>query len=134
MSAYAVKPLDEATWPDVARLAERHHGVRGGCTAEGYPEDAAGRSVSGSFLHDGTLALFDPHGSWRACGSSARTAGLSPPKCSHVHGRVGDVAAPVEGRGPAVEVAFCSAACPTSGGARSPRPTSQPSGAPGRPN
>jgi hypothetical protein len=61
---FAVRPLDELTWPDFARLVERHNGVWGGCWcmgfhAEGvgrhktaaqnrsekdYPEDSAGRS------------------------------------------------------------------------------------------
>ena len=39
---------------DIARL--------GGGTVESYPEDAAGRKVSSSFLHNGTLALFERHG------------------------------------------------------------------------
>jgi GNAT superfamily N-acetyltransferase len=34
----------------------------GGGTVESYPEDVAGRSVSGSFLHNATVALFQRHG------------------------------------------------------------------------
>jgi ribosomal protein S18 acetylase RimI-like enzyme len=34
----------------------------GGGTVESYPEDAAGRSVSGSFLHNATVSLFERHG------------------------------------------------------------------------
>jgi hypothetical protein len=34
----------------------------GGVTVESYPEDAAGRSVSSSFLNDGTLAMFERQG------------------------------------------------------------------------
>lgn len=34
----------------------------GGGTVESYPEDAAGRSVSSSFLHNATVALFEQHG------------------------------------------------------------------------
>ena len=34
----------------------------GGGTVESYPEDVAGRSVSGSFLHNGTVAMFERHG------------------------------------------------------------------------
>jgi len=34
----------------------------GGGTVESYPEDAAGRSVSGSFLHNGTVAMFESQG------------------------------------------------------------------------
>jgi ribosomal protein S18 acetylase RimI-like enzyme len=35
---------------------------RGGGTVESYPEDSADRSVSASFLHNGTLSLFERHG------------------------------------------------------------------------
>ena len=31
MTGFSVKPLDETTWPDFARLVERHNGVWGGC-------------------------------------------------------------------------------------------------------
>ncbi|HWK30377.1 MAG TPA: GNAT family N-acetyltransferase [Solirubrobacter sp.] len=34
----------------------------GGGVVESYPEDAAGRKVSSSFLHNGTVALFERHG------------------------------------------------------------------------
>jgi GNAT superfamily N-acetyltransferase len=34
----------------------------GGGTVESYPEDAEGRSVSASFLHNGTVSLFESHG------------------------------------------------------------------------
>ena len=34
----------------------------GGGVVEGYPEDAAGRKVSGSFLFHGTLAMFESQG------------------------------------------------------------------------
>ena len=34
----------------------------GGGSVESYPEDAAGRSVSSSFLHNGTVSLFEKHG------------------------------------------------------------------------
>ena len=103
-----VRPLEVATWPDFARLVERHNGVWGGCwcmdglrappdwritcffvdrrhrrsgvastalagalheiarlgggTVESYPEDSEGRSVSASFLHNGTVAMFERHG------------------------------------------------------------------------
>jgi hypothetical protein len=35
---------------------------RGGGTVEGYPEETDGRSVSGSFLHTGPMAVFEHHG------------------------------------------------------------------------
>ena len=83
------RPLDESTWSDFAQLVERHNGVWGGCwcmgfhaegvaaalggaldeiarlgggTVESYPEDTDGRSVSGSFLHNGTVSMFESHG------------------------------------------------------------------------
>ena len=34
----------------------------GGGTVESYPEDAQGRSVSGSFLHNATVSMFERHG------------------------------------------------------------------------
>lgn len=34
----------------------------GGGTVESYPEEAVGRKVSGSFLHNGTLSMFERHG------------------------------------------------------------------------
>lgn len=34
----------------------------GGGTVESYPEDTTGRSVSASFLHNGTVAMFESHG------------------------------------------------------------------------
>ena len=34
----------------------------GGGTVESYPEDAAGRSVSASFLHNGTVSMFEREG------------------------------------------------------------------------
>jgi len=37
-------------------------GRSGGGTVESYPEDTDGRRVSGSFLHNGTLTMFESHG------------------------------------------------------------------------
>jgi len=34
----------------------------GGGRVESYPEDVAGRPVSGSFLHNATVSLFERHG------------------------------------------------------------------------
>ena len=33
---------------------------------ESYPEDVSGRKVSGSFLNNGTLAMFERHGFTRS--------------------------------------------------------------------
>jgi GNAT superfamily N-acetyltransferase len=39
-----VRPLDETTWPDFARLVERHNGVWGGCWCMGFHAEGVGRS------------------------------------------------------------------------------------------
>jgi GNAT superfamily N-acetyltransferase len=44
----------EAALREIARL--------GGGTVESFPEDADGRSVSGSFLHNVTASMFEDHG------------------------------------------------------------------------
>ena len=40
MAGYAVKPLNEQTWPDFARLVERHNGVWGGCWCMSFHPEA----------------------------------------------------------------------------------------------
>jgi GNAT superfamily N-acetyltransferase len=40
MAEYHVKPLSEETWPDFARLVERHNGVWGGCWCMGFHPEA----------------------------------------------------------------------------------------------
>jgi ribosomal protein S18 acetylase RimI-like enzyme len=44
----------EGALHEIARL--------GGGTVESYPEDVEGRSVSASFLHNGTVSMFESHG------------------------------------------------------------------------
>jgi len=44
----------EGALNEIARL--------GGGTVESYPEDVEGRSVSGSFLHNGTVSMFERQG------------------------------------------------------------------------
>ena len=39
-----VRPLDETTWPDFARLVERHNGVWGGCWCMGFHAEGVGRT------------------------------------------------------------------------------------------
>lgn len=43
VTAFVVKPLDGATWPDFARLVEKHNGVWGGCWCMGFHEEGVGR-------------------------------------------------------------------------------------------
>jgi GNAT superfamily N-acetyltransferase len=42
MSDFVVKPLDSTTWPDFARLVERHNGVWGGCWCMGFHSEGVG--------------------------------------------------------------------------------------------
>jgi GNAT superfamily N-acetyltransferase len=46
MSDFTVKPLDESTWPDFARLVEKHNGVWGGCWCMAFHEEGVGRDKS----------------------------------------------------------------------------------------
>jgi GNAT superfamily N-acetyltransferase len=41
---YIVKPLDESTWPDFARLVEKHNGVWGGCWCMSFHEEGVGHA------------------------------------------------------------------------------------------
>ena len=43
MTGLSVKPLDETTWPDFARLVEKHNGVWGGCWCMGFHPEGVGR-------------------------------------------------------------------------------------------
>jgi ribosomal protein S18 acetylase RimI-like enzyme len=45
MAGYVVKPLNEETWPDFARLVERHNGVWGGCWCMGFHSEGSQRGV-----------------------------------------------------------------------------------------
>jgi len=44
MPAFTVRPLDESTWPDFARLVEKHNGVWGGCWCMGFHAEGVGRT------------------------------------------------------------------------------------------
>jgi GNAT superfamily N-acetyltransferase len=46
MAGYRVRPLDGTTWPDFARLAERHNGVWGGCWCMAFHPEGVGRDRS----------------------------------------------------------------------------------------
>jgi GNAT superfamily N-acetyltransferase len=46
MTGFAVRPLDEATWLDFARLVERHNGVWGGCWCMSFHAEGVGRTRS----------------------------------------------------------------------------------------
>jgi GNAT superfamily N-acetyltransferase len=48
MSDFIVKPLDESTWPDFARLVEKNNGVWGGCWCMSFHEEGVGRTRSAS--------------------------------------------------------------------------------------
>jgi GNAT superfamily N-acetyltransferase len=42
MTGFSVRPLDESTWPDFARLVEKHNGVWGGCWCMGFHAEGFG--------------------------------------------------------------------------------------------
>jgi GNAT superfamily N-acetyltransferase len=44
MTGFDVRALDEATWPDFARLVEKHNGVWGGCWCMAFHPEGVGRS------------------------------------------------------------------------------------------
>jgi hypothetical protein len=44
MAKFIVKPLDKTTWPDFARLVERHNGVWGGCWCMAFHAEGVGRT------------------------------------------------------------------------------------------
>ena len=44
MGGFSVKALDETTWPDFARLVERHNGIWGGCWCMSFHPEGVGRS------------------------------------------------------------------------------------------
>jgi len=47
MSDFSVKPLDESTWPDFARLVEKHNGLWGGCWCMAFHPEGLRRGKSG---------------------------------------------------------------------------------------
>lgn len=42
MNTYTVKPLSSKTWPDFARLVEKHNGVWGGCWCMAFHSEGVG--------------------------------------------------------------------------------------------
>jgi GNAT superfamily N-acetyltransferase len=46
MADFTVKPLDESTWPDFARLVEKHNGVWGGCWCMAFHRKPDGQNRS----------------------------------------------------------------------------------------
>jgi GNAT superfamily N-acetyltransferase len=44
MTSFGARPLDETTWPDFARLVERHNGVWGGCWCMAFHAEGVGRT------------------------------------------------------------------------------------------
>jgi GNAT superfamily N-acetyltransferase len=44
MTGFVVRSLDETTWPDFARLVERHNGVWGGCWCMSFHAEGVGRA------------------------------------------------------------------------------------------
>jgi hypothetical protein len=48
MSDFIVKPLDESTWPDFARLVEKNNGIWGGCWCMAFHQEGVGHTKSAS--------------------------------------------------------------------------------------
>jgi GNAT superfamily N-acetyltransferase len=48
---FVVKPLDKSSWPDFARLVERHNGVWGGCWCIVFHFDVRGQIGGGASQH-----------------------------------------------------------------------------------
>jgi GNAT superfamily N-acetyltransferase len=46
MASFTVKALDQSTWPDFARLVEKHNGVWGGCWCIGFHEEGCRRNAA----------------------------------------------------------------------------------------
>jgi GNAT superfamily N-acetyltransferase len=46
MPGFIVRPLEEATWPDFARLVEKHNGVWGGCWCMAFHPEGVGGTRS----------------------------------------------------------------------------------------
>jgi GNAT superfamily N-acetyltransferase len=44
MTSFGLRSLDETTWPDFARLVEKHNGVWGGCWCMAFHPEGVGRS------------------------------------------------------------------------------------------
>jgi GNAT superfamily N-acetyltransferase len=44
VAGFRVEPLEAATWPDFARLVERHNGVWGGCWCMGFHAEGVGHT------------------------------------------------------------------------------------------
>jgi GNAT superfamily N-acetyltransferase len=44
LTEFSTKPLSPGTWPDFARLVERHNGVWGGCWCMAFHAEGAGRA------------------------------------------------------------------------------------------
>lgn len=52
MTGFTVRPLDATTWPDFARLVERHNGVWGGCWCMAFHDEGAGHEGAGQHRAD----------------------------------------------------------------------------------
>lgn len=48
MTGFSVRPLDETTWLDFARLVARHNGVWGGCWCMAFHPEGVGRGRTAS--------------------------------------------------------------------------------------
>ncbi len=61
MSNFIVKPLDESTWPDFARLVEKHNGVWGGCWCLGFHQRGTGSYSLNRAVTEGLVRAGQAH-------------------------------------------------------------------------
>ncbi len=55
-SSYAVRPLEESTWPAFAALVERNNGIFGGCWCMGFHPEGVGKDTTAELNRERKLA------------------------------------------------------------------------------
>ena len=55
-STYAVRALDESTWPAFAALVERNNGIFGGCWCMGFHADGVGKDTTAALNRERKLS------------------------------------------------------------------------------
>ena len=76
MSEFIVKPLEESTWQDFARLVEKHNGVWGGCWCLGFHQKGTGSFSKNKQEKKRRVRTGETHAALVYAGSNA-SAGVS---------------------------------------------------------
>ncbi len=71
MSDFIVKPLDDSTWPDFARLVEKHNGVWGGCWCLSFHQRGTGSYALNRAVKEGMVRAGQAHAALVYDGSNA---------------------------------------------------------------